>query len=262
MKTQSVLPAPFAPRSSPENLNLGSTRPNFTRLLCFKRTVRGQKKKVSQREPWTSVLSARPCSRGRASLHSTCWSIQVWNRTNVTSVKRHLHAKQTYSCTSEPTRERSRTLVLAVEGASLTSPPLGDTAGHTPGNVLTLAACVEVLLRRPAPFTTTRRLAKGKGWTQKTVTLRRWKISAYLIFNQSTRILHVILQSLQIHVYQTKAFSHARYVHFRVDFWSQWLRRRSLKRKSGEGWAAFCWTGIHPIEMLLKIRPIEILLNI
>ena len=50
MKTQSVLTAAFAVRSSQENLNLGSTRPNFIQLLCFKKTVRSRQKKMNQRE--------------------------------------------------------------------------------------------------------------------------------------------------------------------------------------------------------------------
>ena len=208
MKTQSVLSAVFAVRSSQENLNLGSTRPNFIQLLCFKKTVRSRQKKMNQREHWTSVPNARLSSRGPASWHSTCWSIRVWNHTNVTSVKRHLHGRPTCSCTSEPTRERSHTLALVVGGVSPTSQHLEDIAEHTQGNVRTVAACVEEHLRRRAPFTITRRLAKGKGWTLQMAKLRNWKISACLIFNQSMRILNVIyLKSITNICSPKKAFS-------------------------------------------------------
>ena len=147
---------------------------------------------MNQRGRWTSVLNARQFSRGQASWHNTCWSIQVWNRTNAMSVKRHLRGRPICNCTSGPTQERSRTPALVAGDVSPTSLPLGDTAEHTQGNVHILAAFVEEHLRRPAPFTTTRRLAKGKGWTQQMGMLRSWKISACLIFKQSTRILNVI----------------------------------------------------------------------
>ena len=138
---------------------------------------------MNQREPWTSVPSARLFSRDPASWPSICWSIQVWNRTSVTSVRRPLHGRPTCSCTSEHTQERSHMLALVVEGVSQMSRLLGDIVGPTQGNVRTVAACVEEHLRRRALFTITRRLAKGKGWTQQMAILRSWKISACLIFN-------------------------------------------------------------------------------
>ena len=203
MKTPSVSSAAFATRSSRENPNLENTRQNFTQLLCFKKTreVRRQGK-MNPKEPWTSVLSARRFSRGQASWHSTCWSIQVWNRSNVTSVTRHLHGRPTCSCTSEPTQERSRMLALVAEDVSQTSLPLEDIVGHTQENAHTRATCVEAHLRKPAPFIITRRPAKGKEWTQQKVILRRWRTSASLIFSQPTTILNVILSCSQLQIHE------------------------------------------------------------